>query len=163
MTLYWQIHGKCAYIVYHGLNLQGGGYVGFSIAGILAYSSQWLNVCDWLRAWVVLTSYICGALSTGLLCEIAVLKKLDHPNVVKLHEVIDSPGSKDLMLVFENCQGGHVLSTHGQSGFEWWGLRHGLINVVGWMNECITGSSIKMYIYIYICYNSVQLLRACSA
>lgn len=33
--------------------------------------------------------------------EIAVLKKLDHPNVVKLVEVLDDPEEDQLYLVFE--------------------------------------------------------------
>ena len=53
----------------------------------------------------------------GILREIALLKKLDHPNVVKLHEVIDSPGSPNLLLVLEYCESGPVMKTRGQSDF----------------------------------------------
>ncbi|XP_058057336.1 calcium/calmodulin-dependent protein kinase kinase 1 [Anopheles bellator] len=42
--------------------------------------------------------------------EIAVLKKLDHPNVVKLVEVLDDPLEDDFYLVFELVQQGEVLS-----------------------------------------------------
>jgi len=42
--------------------------------------------------------------------EIAVLKKLDHPNVVKLIEVLDDPVEDALYLVFELVQNGEVLS-----------------------------------------------------
>ncbi|KAG4080293.1 hypothetical protein HA402_010785 [Bradysia odoriphaga] len=42
--------------------------------------------------------------------EIAVLKKLDHPNVVKLVEVLDDPLEDSLYLVFELVQLGEVLS-----------------------------------------------------
>ncbi|KAJ6636619.1 Calcium/calmodulin-dependent protein kinase kinase, partial [Pseudolycoriella hygida] len=42
--------------------------------------------------------------------EIAVLKKLDHPNVVKLVEVLDDPLEDSLYLVFELVQQGEVLS-----------------------------------------------------
>ncbi|KAK9811849.1 hypothetical protein WJX72_011148 [[Myrmecia] bisecta] len=38
--------------------------------------------------------------------EIAVMKKLDHPNIVKLHEVIDDPGTDSLLLVMEFVDGG---------------------------------------------------------
>lgn len=31
--------------------------------------------------------------------EIAVLKKMDHPNVVRLYEVIDPPGASYMMMV----------------------------------------------------------------
>lgn len=40
--------------------------------------------------------------------EIAVLKKLDHPNIVKLCEVIDDPSSNSLLLVMEHVQGGSL-------------------------------------------------------
>jgi len=42
--------------------------------------------------------------------EIAVLKKLDHPNVVKLIEVLDDPLEDSLYLVFELVTEGEVLS-----------------------------------------------------
>lgn len=41
--------------------------------------------------------------------EIAVLKKLDHPNVVKLVEVLDDPIEDHLYLVFELLERGQVL------------------------------------------------------
>ncbi|XP_034938189.1 uncharacterized protein [Chelonus insularis] len=41
--------------------------------------------------------------------EIALLKKLDHPNVVKLVEVLDDPEEDNLYLVFELVQKGEVL------------------------------------------------------
>ncbi|XP_063987420.1 uncharacterized protein LOC135167796 isoform X2 [Diachasmimorpha longicaudata] len=41
--------------------------------------------------------------------EIALLKKLDHPNVVKLVEVLDDPDEDNLYLVFEFVQKGEVL------------------------------------------------------
>lgn len=42
--------------------------------------------------------------------EIAVLKKLDHPNVVKLVEVLDDPLEDSLYLVFELVELGEILS-----------------------------------------------------
>ncbi|XP_036339040.1 calcium/calmodulin-dependent protein kinase kinase 2-like [Rhagoletis pomonella] len=42
--------------------------------------------------------------------EIAVLKKIDHPNVVKLVEVLDDPMEDSLYMVFELVKQGHVLS-----------------------------------------------------
>ncbi|ODM97897.1 Calcium/calmodulin-dependent protein kinase kinase 2 [Orchesella cincta] len=41
--------------------------------------------------------------------EVAVLKKLDHPNVVKLVEVLDDPTEDTLYLVFELLEKGEVL------------------------------------------------------
>ncbi|CAD1476207.1 unnamed protein product, partial [Heterotrigona itama] len=41
--------------------------------------------------------------------EIALLKKLDHPNVVKLVEVLDDPDEDNLYLVFELIQRGEIL------------------------------------------------------
>ena len=41
--------------------------------------------------------------------EIAILKKLDHPNVVKLIEVLDDPHDDHLCLVFEFFEKGNVL------------------------------------------------------
>ncbi|KAF4521170.1 hypothetical protein B566_EDAN011620, partial [Ephemera danica] len=41
--------------------------------------------------------------------EIAILKKLDHPNLVKLVEVLDDPVEDNLYLVFELVERGEVL------------------------------------------------------
>lgn len=41
--------------------------------------------------------------------EIAILKKLDHPNVVKLIEVLDDPTQDYLCLVFELVDKGSVI------------------------------------------------------
>lgn len=41
--------------------------------------------------------------------EVAILKKLDHPNVVRLFEVLDDPQEDDLILVFEYIQKGPVI------------------------------------------------------
>ncbi|KAG8456104.1 hypothetical protein GDO86_002051 [Hymenochirus boettgeri] len=41
--------------------------------------------------------------------EIAILKKLDHPNVVKLVEVLDDPGEDHLYMVFELVKRGPVM------------------------------------------------------
>ena len=34
--------------------------------------------------------------------EIAVLKKLDHPNVIKMHEIIETPRQLNLVIEFVN-------------------------------------------------------------
>lgn len=56
-------------------------------------------------------------LNAGMMREIAVLKKLDHPHVVKLHEVIDSPNATYMMLVMEFMEKGPVQDTKRQTGF----------------------------------------------
>eukprot|EP00121_Abeoforma_whisleri_P002238 Awhi_evm1s2002 len=40
--------------------------------------------------------------------EIEILKKLQHPNIVFLHEVIDSPEEVKVFLLMEYLNGGHV-------------------------------------------------------
>jgi serine/threonine protein kinase len=47
--------------------------------------------------------------TTDILKEIAVLKKVDHPNIVKLYEVIDDPKNEKLYLVFEYVERGAVM------------------------------------------------------
>ena len=42
--------------------------------------------------------------------EIAVLKKLNHPNIRTLHEVIDDEFAKELILVLEYCETGPVFT-----------------------------------------------------
>ncbi|KAG8182334.1 hypothetical protein JTE90_028179 [Oedothorax gibbosus] len=42
--------------------------------------------------------------------EIAILKKLNHTNVVKLHEVLDDPDEDNLYMVFELVQRGPVIN-----------------------------------------------------
>uniref|UniRef100_A0A7S3QWW4 cGMP-dependent protein kinase n=1 Tax=Dunaliella tertiolecta TaxID=3047 RepID=A0A7S3QWW4_DUNTE len=54
----------------------------------------------------------------SMMREIAVLKKLDHPHVVKLHEVIDSPSATYMMLVMEFMEQGPVQNTKSQTGFK---------------------------------------------
>ncbi|KAL5477330.1 hypothetical protein EMCRGX_G024119 [Ephydatia muelleri] len=41
--------------------------------------------------------------------EIAILKKLDHENVVKLHEVLDDPHEDDIIMVFEHVPNGPII------------------------------------------------------
>ena len=41
--------------------------------------------------------------------EIAILKKLHHPHVVKLYEVLDDPSKDSLYMVFEYCPDGTVI------------------------------------------------------
>jgi [calcium/calmodulin-dependent protein kinase] kinase len=45
----------------------------------------------------------------GIRAEIAILKKLDHPNVVKLVEVLEDTNEDDLILVFEYIKNGAIM------------------------------------------------------
>ncbi|MBW0528382.1 hypothetical protein O181_068097 [Austropuccinia psidii MF-1] len=42
--------------------------------------------------------------------EVAIMKKLRHPNVVKLHEVLDVTEEDSLYMVMEYCRGGPLMS-----------------------------------------------------
>ena len=59
--------------------------------------------------------------------EIAILKKLDHPNVVKLVEVLDDPVEDNLYLVFELLEKGEVISIPTETPLTeqqaWWYFR----------------------------------------
>ncbi|NDC42032.1 MAG: hypothetical protein EBZ77_10865 [Chitinophagia bacterium] len=46
----------------------------------------------------------------GALSEVEVLRNLDHPNLVKLFEVIDDPNSDKLLMVMEYVEGGAIMS-----------------------------------------------------
>eukprot|EP00210_Caulerpa_lentillifera_P005125 g4897.t1 len=48
--------------------------------------------------------------SNPLLSEINVMKSLQHPNVVRLYEVIDDPTSEKLVMIMEYVDGGEILS-----------------------------------------------------
>lgn len=41
--------------------------------------------------------------------ELAILKKLDHPNIVKLYEVIDDPSNDKLFMVMEHVENGPLM------------------------------------------------------
>jgi serine/threonine protein kinase len=41
--------------------------------------------------------------------EIAILKKLQHQNIVKLYEVLDDPDNDYLYMVFELCERGCII------------------------------------------------------
>jgi len=55
---------------------------------------------------------------SGILRELAIMKKLDHPNVVKLHEVIDPKGKENIVLITEFMEKGTLLKRvdGGKSG-----------------------------------------------
>ena len=40
--------------------------------------------------------------------EIAVLRRMDHPNVIRLYEVFEDKAAKQLSLILELCDGGDL-------------------------------------------------------
>eukprot|EP00775_Hariotina_reticulata_P006821 gene6821-7038_t len=59
-----------------------------------------------------------GHLTPELVREMAIMKKLDHPHVVRLHEVIHDPDDKLLIMVMEFMPGGAILSSNGHGRTE---------------------------------------------
>eukprot|EP00736_Rhodelphis_marinus_P001629 Rmarinus@m.13495 len=49
------------------------------------------------------------SLLDNILREIAIMKKLDHPNCVKLYEIIDDPDHEKMYLVLEFIEGGAIM------------------------------------------------------
>lgn len=41
--------------------------------------------------------------------EIAIMKKLTHPNVIKLYEVIENPDNDKLYMILDYAQGGQLI------------------------------------------------------
>jgi [calcium/calmodulin-dependent protein kinase] kinase len=48
--------------------------------------------------------------------EIAIMKKLKHPNVLRLFEVIDAPDANELYLILEYMRKGDLLTQRGDGG-----------------------------------------------
>jgi len=65
--------------------------------------------------------------------EIAIMKKLDHPNVVKLVEVLDDPEDDQLYMVFELLERGEVLEVPTRECLTedkaWTAFRHVLLGL----------------------------------
>ncbi len=40
--------------------------------------------------------------------EIAIFKKVNHPNVVRMHEIIDDPDNSKLFMILEYCENGEI-------------------------------------------------------
>eukprot|EP01018_Ginkgo_biloba_P014267 Gb_03216 [translate_table: standard] len=53
---------------------------------------------------------------TDILREVAIMKQLDHPNIVKLVEVIDDPESDRFYMVLEYVEGGWIFKGSGPPG-----------------------------------------------
>eukprot|EP00775_Hariotina_reticulata_P008788 gene8788-8966_t len=58
----------------------------------------------------------CGLQTEEMVKEIAILKKLNHPNIVNLVEVIDDPTTDSLLLVMEFVEGGTLEPRQVSSG-----------------------------------------------
>jgi len=48
--------------------------------------------------------------------EIAIMKKMNHPNIVRLYEIIDDPDYTDLFIIMEYISGGSLHSVIRESG-----------------------------------------------
>jgi [calcium/calmodulin-dependent protein kinase] kinase len=46
--------------------------------------------------------------------EIAIFKKVHHPNVVRMKEIIDDPEQSKLFMIMEYCEGGEIKWQDGQ-------------------------------------------------
>ncbi|XP_024384722.1 serine/threonine-protein kinase GRIK1 [Physcomitrium patens] len=53
---------------------------------------------------------------TDVLREVSIMKRLDHPNIVKLYEVIDDPQSDKMYLVLEYAEGNRIFEGSGPPG-----------------------------------------------
>ncbi|KAG0614010.1 hypothetical protein M758_6G144400 [Ceratodon purpureus] len=53
---------------------------------------------------------------TDVLREVAIMKRLDHPNIVKLHEIIDDPQSDNMYLVLEFMEHNRIFEGCGPLG-----------------------------------------------
>jgi [calcium/calmodulin-dependent protein kinase] kinase len=49
-----------------------------------------------------------GTFSESDITELSVIKKLIHPNIIQLHEVIDDPKLDKVYLVFDFLEGGTI-------------------------------------------------------
>ena len=75
-----------------------------------------LNAADNLLYAIKATNSNAAVAETAVRKEIAVLKKLKHPNVLKLFEVIDDAKTNELLLVLEFASAGPIFEVqHGPS------------------------------------------------
>ena len=87
--------------------------------------------------------------------EIALLKKLDHPNVVKLVEVLDDPDEDNLYLVFELVQKGEVLQVPTDKPISEETARKNFRDVVLGIEYC----KYKKVIIMDLCLESIHSFR----
>lgn len=57
-----------------------------------------------------------GKLTLRIRREIAIFKKVHHPNVVRMKEIIDDPEQSKLFMIMEYCEGGEIKWQDGQEG-----------------------------------------------
>ena len=62
-----------------------------------------------------------------VMAEVALMKKLDHPNICRLHEVIDDPSDHKLYLVLEFVKGGEVMNRVDERRYDTKMYRGGVI------------------------------------
>ncbi|PON59921.1 Serine/threonine protein kinase [Parasponia andersonii] len=63
----------------------------------------------------IVTSRLNKKLQESLMSEIFILKKINHPNIIRLHDIIEVPGK--IHLVLEYCKGGDLsmyIQCHGR-------------------------------------------------
>lgn len=41
--------------------------------------------------------------------EIAIFKKVHHPNIVRMKEIIDAPDQSKIFMILEYCRGGEIV------------------------------------------------------
>lgn len=96
-----------------------GDYTVFEQVGCGSFSVVW-HAKHRLKGYDVAIKEIATArlnkkLQESLLSEIAILRKIDHPNITRLHEIIEVPGR--IYLVLEYCTGGDLskyIQRHGR-------------------------------------------------
>lgn len=83
--------------------------------GVHAKVSLALNTADNNFYAVKVTNNNAVLAETAVRKEIAVLKKLDHDNVLKLFEVVDDPDNGELLLVLEYAEGGPIYTRYNRT------------------------------------------------
>jgi serine/threonine protein kinase len=56
-----------------------------------------------------LNAFVSQDYSDQIKREIAILKKVNHPSIVKLRQVVDAPTSDKIFLVLEYMEGGEII------------------------------------------------------
>jgi [calcium/calmodulin-dependent protein kinase] kinase len=83
--------------------------------GVHAKVSLAFNTADNMLYAIKATNNNVVLAETAVRKEIAVLKKLDHDNVLKLFEVVDDPDNGELLLVLEYAEGGPIYTRYNRT------------------------------------------------